>query len=599
MQKANIDDIFFNDIFFTIMDREAQFVFRSDASMGDKLLVFLARHGKMLQAHADIFDAGSPRVARVRLSEFAKKGYTKSRNIDVAGYSKTGVSAKGKKTTVHLMTKKGLAKAIDILKKLFPQFLSSPGSEETLIDLKRIGLSEEDFWSDSRVPEIMSVNLDTMKRSMRLHELTAKVSYAAMLMCVKGAMLSSFSIEQRYDYSGDCLVRSMSVRPSELAQLCRTDIYYRFEAEKAAGGASVDVEYLFEHDMCSEKVEDIKKKFEQYDHCVFAPRLSNCKSLPVMLFSISTMLADKCRISASKEGVDTFTRSSTNRIFADMGEIIAHLVAEKLSDDSQDVEIDSPIMRLGIVRRLVGLYGESQYVDFLQHCIELWGEDVPFVSLRDRFSGKKTTEPVDKSKRLPCNFALIKRRREVYNLLLDDDDFKTYFRSGLSVFCTDVSRIHGATMGNVICNSFSAAIAKLCKSDDIKPSPTVTYYRGGRNFGLDKGGGKLKFMNLYECSSSDLPFVVENISSDVGALFRAKELTDFPSASLPFVPIYLYNKQDITDMDYSHRNIIKAFLRYAHASRIPVYSCEYTINGASIICGDILKDNNELFALIK
>jgi hypothetical protein len=593
--QSNSDDIFFKDIVSKVADREIQYIFLSDSpAMSEKLLVFLLRHGKILQGQADLFDLGSKGVARVRLSGFSKKGYTRSRSVDISGFRKTGVSKKGRRATVHILTGKGLNKAIEVMKRFFDELLKSPLGKEILVDLKRIDVPYESFWENERVLSFFENSLDVMKRAIRLHDITERTAYVTLLSNTKESLLTSFSIEQRYNISGECFDRAMSIKPVDLAKMCRSDMYFRFEA------AGVSAEYILEHDMCSEKPEDLGKKLMQYSTYLLSPRLQNHIAMPVIMFSISTIIAD--RESGDKTSLDQaamFIRSSNSRLYAGMCSVVSHLIAENLSDESMSVAIDDPLMTLGLVRRIVGRYGDSPYLSFLDRCTEIWGDDVPFAEVSERFNTGKLQMLAKKKGSGPrANLSLIKRRRQVYDLLFENEDYKFYFRSGLSFFCTSIDRIQGALCSSSLLSFFGSNIQTFLSGTSDKDI-TVSGVRGGRSFGLEKGGGRIHFPYVYAARSVQLPFVVENISSDIGALFRIKELTETPSSSLPFTLILVYNVADIAEMDYLHRGVIKSFLRYTHSSKIPVHTCCYGLDGVKISYGQILNDQNALYGFVK
>ncbi len=597
MQQSNPNEVFFKETVFKIIDMEIQYIYSlATATMREKLILFLFRHGKISQEQADLFDKKAKGVSRVRLSEFGQVGYTRSRNVDVNGYSRAGVSTKGKKTTIHLITRKGIEYAEKILEEAFPRFLNRSDNSEIVSEINKLELSPESFWGDEHILDVIRDNIDVQKRSLRLHDLTSKSAYASLLNC-STATLSSFTVEQRYDVSGECLNRAMSLRPNEISRLCRSDMYFRFEKNGQR------TEYILEHDMCSEKCDELATKFEQYSSSLLSQRLSSRKRFPTILLSISTIFADKKTIREAHNQKDldnAFLNSSLNRAYAGLNPVFAGLVADKLSDESMTVGIDDPLMTLGLVRSIIGMYGENRYTDFLGSCMERWGEDIPFIEIETRFLNKDKGMSAEISQRPMSNLALIKRRKDIYGLLLNNNDYRYYFKNGLSLYCTSIDRISGVVAADIINGSFVEVLTSFLSAEygrDMKND--VSYILGGCVADIDEVGNRFVFPNTYRVQSETRPFVVENISSDVGALYRMKELTEFPSSALPFIPILLYDSQDLKEMDYSHRGLIKSFLRYVHSTKISVYTCEYSLSGTGICYGSIFKDQNRLFSLVR
>ncbi len=596
----NTEDVFFKETVTNIIDMEIQYLFQTKAlSMREQLALYLFRVGEMLLSQADLFDKDSKGVARVRLSEFCKKGYTKSRQIDMVGFSKTGVSTKGRKGCVHIVTRKGILFAKDILQKYHKEFISSQNGKEASVDMNRIGLSPADFWNSEKVTYTILEMSYIKGRSLRLHDVTEKPAYLCVIMNSPDE-IRKFSVEQRYDGSGACTNKITTYRSGEYASMLRSDAYFSFT------NGDLSNEYMLEHDMCSEKIEAIGEKINQYCSTVLAPRIHDSKKLPTILFSISTMLCNKKEHTSSFERQGTeekFVKSQVNKGAALSISTIANLIADKLSDDSRTVSSNDGFLTLGLVKRLIGHYSTEKYLDFLDQCSDIWGDSILFSSIEERFSEEKAlnrppTDFMADKKREQAIF-LSKRRKEIYNLCFNMSELGAYFRLGLSLFCFSIENVSGA-MGAVLDQPelIKSILANFHKKDI---NATVQRSVHGFSFELKNQQHPIFFPNVlkYNFLGKDRFLVAENLTSDVGALYRLNMIMNSMSAPLPFVFLLVYCESDLLSLDHKYRNLIKRFINSALQVRSTLLSCEYKSNGFCLSYGDVLIGGDLIMSLIK
>ncbi len=604
---SRLNEIFFKQTVLSIVDIEAQYVLQQEppVAFSDLLFFCLARNKAVMREDLDKFSVLKKTSIKTIISSLQRKGQIRIRYVSLSG------NGKKRKIKIVVLTDKGWDKVFEVIKKHIPGLLSSQYKAAVLYKMDRIRITPEALYLNREVRDVIrGKGFGKGKITpRRVHDICAGMTYWSLLANTELRYIDTFSSESVYNGSGKLVDEGEKVRPEDRSKACRSDLYYSL---LPYGSGAYGAEYMIEHDMCAEHIPVLSQKIKQYHEKVYIPRIKEHCPLPLLVFTITGTLG---RFNALKSERDSFRATQSALSYTESLIVIRRMISKGALGLKETRDMDSAILTVKFMRFILNGYAEDNngLMDFLDRCCEVYGEDTPvddvirevceradiggsaisgtaisgsakIIGIREgyekRTKGKGVTE-----------VPVMARKRSIYSVVLSNEPFcRQVLSKGAAVMCMSASYSQDMVTARPDDRNFEMFFIEVMKQRyaDFRILSYEEVHRIDLSGVKDTELSEISLRNAFRCkiNDNDRIFCCENVSSDIGALWRLRFLLENDLLSGPLFGsgiglVLLYSQEELATLPEIYKKVFVDLLEKA-AGRIEILVCRFEHIGAKV-----------------